>query len=60
MGKTNYYSSKLPFLALNDFYVKMMFPIFAHDLMVGFIFKNKTYKGKATSVFMIGFVFRGL
>ena len=38
----------------------MMFPIFALDLMVGFILKDKTYKGKATSVFMIGFVFRGL
>jgi hypothetical protein len=38
----------------------MWFPIFADDLMVGFIVKDKTYKGKATSVFMIGFVFRGL
>jgi len=25
-----------------------------------FYFYNKTYKGKVTSVFMIGFVFRGL
>ena len=60
MGKPNCYSLKLSFLVLNDFYVKMMFPIFALDLMVGFIFKNRTYKGEATSVFMIGFVFRGL
>jgi hypothetical protein len=60
LGKQNRYSTNQAFFALNDFYVKMMFPIFAHDLMVGFIFKDKTYKGKATSVFMIGFVFRGL
>jgi hypothetical protein len=38
----------------------MWLSIFALDLMVGFIVKDKTYKGKATSVFMIGFVFRGL
>ena len=60
MGKPSYNLSKLSLLVLNDFYVKMLFPIFALDLMVSFIFINKTYKGKATSVFMIGFVFRGL
>ena len=60
MGKLAQFYDNLPFLIKNDFYVKRMIAIFAHDLMVGFIFKNKTYKGKATSVFMIGFVFRGL
>jgi hypothetical protein len=60
MGKQSRFAWFTPTFAQNDFYVKKVFPIFALDLMVGFIFKNKTYKGKATSVFMIGFVFRGL
>ena len=49
-----------------NFMIRMIFKggsflfIFATDLMVGFISIIKLKKGKVTSVFMIGFVFRGL
>jgi len=38
----------------------MFLTYICYDLMVGFIFRIELEMGKASSVFMIGFVFRGL
>lgn len=43
MGKTHPCFQKCTLLTENDFYVKMWLAIFALDLMVGFIVKDKTY-----------------